>query len=153
VFKFTAKIYRFAINYQVDIPPRISVKLGERKHIPVKGFINSTEFRGTLIPRKENRHILYLNTELRKKARVGEHDNVSVEIEFDPESREIPIPEDVEMIFLEHPLVYNTFLKLTPAAKREILQYTLAGKREETRLKRIELMARRMLERAAKKNS
>ena len=151
VHNFSATIYRSGINYQVDIPENITLEMGERKYIPVRGTVDGNKFRATLIPRKGNRHVLYINSELRRKAGVGVNNTVKVEFEHDPDSREIELPLDVELIFSENPLVLEKFLSISPSHRRELLKYIIAAKREETRLKRIELVAQRMLERLSNK--
>lgn len=147
MYLFKSILYRSSYNYQIDVPDEISIEMGLRKYIPVKGHANKHEFKATLIPRKYNRHVLFLNSEIRRKAKIKDGDNVDIVIEFDAESREIPIPEDVELIFSESAMVFETFSKLSPSQRRELLKYILMAKREETRLKRIEHVARRMQER------
>lgn len=148
---FSTIVYRSGHTYQIDIPDDISIEMGLRKYIPVKGQVNKHEFKATLIPRKNNRHVLFLNSEIRRKAKIKDGDSVVITFEYDQESRDISIPEDVELILSESAQVYQTFLQLSPSYRREILKYILMAKREETRLKRIELVAQRMRERFAKR--
>jgi hypothetical protein len=145
-YTFSSEIFKVAMNYAVSIPEHISRSINKKGHIPVKGKVNDLAFKGTMVPRKGGRHILYLNSEIRKKAGIDEFDTVHIEIEYDSESREIPIPEDVEMIFRENSDDWETFIHMVPSYRREILSYILEAKTPETRLRRIHKLRERMKE-------
>ncbi len=143
---FSAEIFKVAMNYAVQVPKHVTEALNKNGYVPVKGKVNGMEFKGTLVPRKENTHIMYLKTDIRKKAGVGEFDTVEVILEFDPVSRDIPVPEDVEMIFRENITDWEAFIHLSPSARREILKYIVDARKPETRLNRILKIRERMRE-------
>ncbi len=141
MFSFSAVIFKEGMNYLVEVPRGVSEKLNQSGYIPVTGFVEEVPFKGTCVPRRENRYVLFLDSAIRNKTHKTEHDNVTLRIEFDPESRELSVPEDMEMILSEENGLFEKFMKLTPAHRRELIKYVLTAKRPETRLKYIERVA------------
>jgi len=141
MYSFSTTIFKEGINYLVEVPVKIIIELDKTGYIPVRGFANTIAFRGTCVPRKGNRHALFLNSAIRNRIRKTEHDIVRIDIEYDPESRDIPVPEDLEMMLSEETGLYEKFLALTPAYRRELINYVLMAKRPETRLKYIRKVA------------
>jgi hypothetical protein len=135
---FNAKVLKTDIIRFVWIPEEISQSFHKKGHIPVKGKVNGEHFQSTLAPRKNGRHILYLNAKIRDKVDINEGEIISVEIEYDPDSRDLNIPDDLEMIMSENRNVWNKFLAMTPSHRNELLKFLESAKRPETRLKRIE---------------
>lgn len=136
---FRAEIYKSGYNYSIDINSDVSelIKSCQLNYIPVKGNVKGCSFKGTLIPRKENKYVMYLNSEIRKKAKLIVGDSIEIEIEFDPESRELPIPEDLELILKENIGNWQKFISLSPSHRRELLLFIKDAKHTETRLHRI----------------
>jgi uncharacterized protein YdeI (YjbR/CyaY-like superfamily) len=73
--------------------------------------------------------------------------------EGDPESREIPIPEDLELFLNENPEVYKNFNSFSPSHRRELLIFMNKAKHAETRLKRINKIISFILKKAPPKNN
>jgi hypothetical protein len=117
----------------------------------VRGKADGIPFKSTCVPRKENRFVVILNGDIRKKTGKSDGDPVKLELEYDPESREIPLPEDVEMILAEDEAVLQEFLNGSPSDRRQFILYILQAKHEETRLKRIQVLVQRLKERIAKR--
>jgi hypothetical protein len=134
---FSGTIYKEGMNYLIELPAKIIKELKISGFFPVRGFADTFPFKGTCVPRKENRYALFLNGEIRNAIRKTEHDAVLIRIEYDPESRDLPVPEDLEMVLSEEKGLYPKFLALTPAHRRELIRYVLAAKKPETRLKYI----------------
>ncbi len=141
MYSFSANIYKEGMNYLVEVPVEFSVQLKKSGNIPVRGYANGVNFKGTCVPRKGNHLALFLNSEIRNKIHKTEHDEVNLQIEYDPESRDLPIPEDLEMVLSEENGLFEYFLQITPSHRRELVHYVLAAKRPETRLKYIRRVA------------
>ena len=148
---FSAVIHKEAINYVVEVPSAISMQLGNASHIPVRGSADGKPFQSTCARRRGNRYALFLNVEIRKAIGKTAGDSVSVEMEYDPVSRDIPLPEDVEMILAEEHGILEEFLNTSPSYQRELTKYILKAKHENTRLKRIYILVERMRERIAER--
>src|ERR1700760_3745045 len=91
VQKFKAKIELIGINPFVFVPVKILKEIfsqsgKEKGHIPVCGSINRKSYKQTLVKYSGDWR-LYINTTMLKDSpkRIGE--NISVTIQFDPESR------------------------------------------------------------------
>lgn len=147
---FTGKIKHKGYTYYIEVPASSDKMLQQKGYIPVKGTINNYDFIGSLAPRKPDKHILYLHRKIRKKAMLNLNDLIRVEIELDTSSREIAIPDDVELILRENEENWNTFLSLSESRRNEFLNYILEAKRAETRLKRIDFLITRLIEFRAK---
>lgn len=137
MYAFETEVLKKDIVRFIRIPEKVSIAFNKKGHIPVKGILNNYSFRGTLAPRKNNRHILYLNQEIRAGASIEAGDKVQVSIEYDSKSREMDIPEDLELIMSENRQNLDKFLKMTTSHRNELLKYLASAKRPETRLKRI----------------
>ena len=151
--KFSDILQHTGYNYYIPLPERYSRQFPQKGYIPVCGTINNVEFIGKLAPRKPNKHVLYLHYDIRIKTGIKEGDKVEACIEYDPVSRDIPIPDDIELILRENKRNWNHFLQLSPSRRNEFLSYVIEAKRPETRLKRIELVIKRIAENSARKNS
>ena len=137
MYSFTANIYKEGMNYLVEVPAEFSVQLKISGNIPVKGYANGVPFKGTCVPRKGNHLALFLNSEIRNKIYKTEHDEVTLQIEYDSESRDLPVPEDLDMVLSEENGLSEYFLQMTTSHRKELIRYVLAAKKPETRLKYI----------------
>jgi uncharacterized protein YdeI (YjbR/CyaY-like superfamily) len=81
---------------------------------------------------------LFVNWDIRTRIKKTEFDEIEVSLKYDPESRELPIPEDVELILSEDSNIFNAFVNMSSSQKREIIRYITGAKKAETRLKRIQ---------------
>lgn len=135
--QFAATIYRLGILYCVDVPAAVSKWLGGGKYIPVAGTANGAKIRGLLVPRGDGQHRLFLDGKVRKAARAGQGDTVKLVLGPDPESREVPIPDDVLEAFEDEPGALEVFQGLTVSQRREMLLWMLKAKGAETRAKRV----------------
>jgi hypothetical protein len=146
VITFNPVIYKEGINYLVSLPDEACIALNRKGYIPVKGFVDGIPFRSTCIPRKDKRYVLFLDRYIRMKINKSEHDPVSLQIEFDPESRELPVPEDIELILAEKTGLFEEFMRQSSAHRNELIRWVENAKRPETRLKRIERLVEHMRE-------
>ncbi|MFN0121320.1 MAG: DUF1905 domain-containing protein [Blastocatellia bacterium] len=144
--RFNAIIYKSGPLYCVDVPPEVSASLGERGHVPVAGTINRLAFASTLTPAGAGRHRLFINGEIRRGARVKTGDGISIELERDDNPRDIELPADVAEA-LDMADLLEVFQRQTPSDKRIIIKHLREAKSEATRERRIETLARRLLER------
>jgi hypothetical protein len=144
---FKAVVYKTGYTYQVDLPPELCKKFRQGSFVPVKGIINNEPYLSSLAPRKNHNFILFLNSNIRKRANISVGDTIEIGVEYDSDSREIDITEDVEIILKENGNTWQKFLSFTPSHRRELLLWVYDAKRPETRLKRIEKMIKHLSER------
>lgn len=139
---FTAKVLIVDINPYVSLPEDVLDALfrqaGKSKGpIPVRGTLNGKQFRQTLV-KYRGAWRLYLNTPMRQEARIEVGDDAAVEIEYDPESRMVPIPDKFASALSEDKEAKAAFEKLTPSRQKEILRYLNSMKTDESLIRNIE---------------
>ena len=147
MLKFESKIYKEGFNYVADVPHEICLTFKDNGYVPIKGFIDGKDYKGTLIPRKNNRYVLFINADIRRKIRKGKDDRVSIEITKDAETRELLLPEDAELIFNEDPRLITSFRNMTLTHRKEIIRYISQAKGDESRTYRIRKMMGHIKER------
>jgi Bacteriocin-protection, YdeI or OmpD-Associated/Domain of unknown function (DUF1905) len=152
---FAAKIQKIWILRSIDVPRDISKAIreavgGKALHVPVHGWIEGLPFQNTLVPRGGGNYRMHVHSRIWRKLRIDAGAAVEVALLLDTEPREAVIPSDFAAGLADSPRALAIFNKLTVALRRQIIQYVDSAKQSRTRDKRIQLIVRRMLERAAK---
>jgi hypothetical protein len=152
---FPARIQKIWIMRCVDVPRDVSKALrgaaGEDvSHIPVHGWIEGLPLKSTLVPRGGGCYRLHVHSRIWRKLRIDAGAAVEVTLLLDTEPREARLPPDLAAGLADEPRALAIFNTLTVALRRQIIQYVDLAKRSHTREKRIQLVVRRMLERAAR---
>ncbi len=129
---FSARVYKLGINPCVDVPEEASQAFAKSGYIPVQGTLNGSPIRATLVPMGGGRHRLFLNGEMRKRAKVTVGDQVSLVLETDDQSRAVPMPAEFALALEEHAAAKVAFAQLLPSRQKEILAYLNWIKRPET---------------------
>jgi hypothetical protein len=124
-FVFTATIYKVGINPCVEVPQRITAKLGAGKgFIYIKGKINGHEFVQTLVPVKKRPYRLYVNGPMLKGANAKNGDTVKFSIEENPHpEKRTPAILPAFKKRIEKEKLVEAFKNLTPSRQKEILKY------------------------------
>lgn len=118
------------------------------KYIPVVAVVNERSARLTLVPAGAGRFRMQINTALRKAANVDAGDLVSVQLQLDLESRELPVPDDLRDGLKTVPKAWKAFKSLTPAHRRHFIQWFDSAKSPEVRQRRLARAIDVLLERA-----
>lgn len=140
--RFSTTLEIIGINPFVFVPDEILQAIfqaagREKSPVPVRGTVNGKPFLQTLV-KFDGAWRLYINLLMLKNSprRIGER--LEIELEFDPEKREIEPPP----LFLEaldkNPMAKNAFEKLPPSRRLEIIRYLARLKNESVLLKNIE---------------
>ncbi len=125
-------IYKVGLDPCVEVPRRVSDDLCQTGYIPVMGTINDHPFQSTLVPVGSWRHRLYISAELRKEARVGLGDLITVVLDYDDKEQDLPTPAALIEALAKHPQA-KTKYDAYPASRRgEILTYFNSLKQPET---------------------
>ena len=153
---FPARIHKVWIMRCVDVPRDVSKALrsvaGEKaSHIPVHGWVGGLPMKSTLVPRGGGCYRLHVHSRIWRKLRIDAGATVEVTLLLDTEPREVVLPQDFAAGLADEPRALATFNTLTTALRRQIVQYVDSAKHSRTREKRIQLVVRRMRERAAKR--
>jgi uncharacterized protein YdeI (YjbR/CyaY-like superfamily) len=86
-----------------------------------------------------------------RKLRIDAGATVEVTLLLDTEPRDPALPPDLAAGLAETPRALESFNSQTAAMRRQIVQFLEAAKRPATREKRIQQIAKFMVERAAKR--
>lgn len=125
--RFEATIYKLGINPVVDPPQEILDRLFElagrsKGPIPVRGTLNGARFIQTLV-KYSSVWRLYINAGMLKDSGSGVGDEVTIEIEFDPQPREVQVPAALADAFRKDLAAKAAFDRLAPSRRKEILRY------------------------------
>ncbi len=153
---FPARIHKVWIMRCVDVPRDVSKALrsvagGHALHIPVHGWIEGLPMKSTLVPRGGGCYRLHVHSRIWRKLRIDASATVEVTLLIDSEPREVVLPQDFAAGLADEPRALATFNTLTTALRRQIVQYVDSAKHVRTREKRIQLVIKRMHERAAER--
>ena len=140
----------------VDVPHTVSKSLrelvGKNSAYPaVIGQVEGLPLKSTLSPRGGGHYRLHIHSNIWRKLRIDAGDIVEVMLQLDTEPRDPVLPPDMAGGLAEEPRALAVFNSLTPAFRRQIVRYVDSAKHASTREKRIRLLVKRMLERAAKR--
>lgn len=153
---FAAKIQKIWIMRCVDIPRDVSKAIrnigagDDPLHIPVHGWIEGLPFKSTLVPRGGGSYRLHVHSRIWRKLRIDAGAAVEVTLLVDTEPREAVLPPDLAAGLAGTPRALATFNSLTVALRRQIVQYVDNAKQARTREKRVQLVVKRMLQRAGR---
>lgn len=150
--RFSATLYKVGGNRCVDVPEKVGNAFERRRYVPVVATVKGHSIRTTLMPRGGGRYRLFLNDEIRKATSVDVGDEVIIVLRIDRESKEIPVPRDLEKALSSTKGGRAAFDILTPLQKRAFLQYILKAKKPETRERRIREGIQLLLQKAARKS-
>lgn len=149
--RFRATLYKVGIVRCVDVPSRLSSRLGPGSAPPVHGTIEDVPFRSTLLARRGGTYRLCVHSRIWRSRGLDAGDAVRVAIERDEEPREAAeLPRDFVSALDERPQVRAYLERAAPSLRREIARWLAAAKRPETRERRIAVALDRLEERAGK---
>lgn len=139
---FTAKILKIGINPYVGLPEDVLKTLFKQADknkgpIPVRGTLNGKRFEQTLV-KYQGAWRLYLNTQMRQEADIDVGDDATVQIEFDPEPRIVPIHPKFARALSKNKEAKAAFEKLAASRQKEILRYLNSMKTEESLVRNVE---------------
>jgi uncharacterized protein YdeI (YjbR/CyaY-like superfamily) len=119
---------------------------GTRGQIRVKGDINRFSFRSTLFPTGDGHHYMIVNKQMQKGGGVRPGMEAQFRMEPDPQKREVPVSPELEKALNESKKLQKFYEGLTPSARAEIVRWIAAAKQKETRSRRAEQCAERLME-------
>jgi len=126
-----------------DVAKAWPVRNGRR----VRGQIEGFAFRTSLFPHPEGAgHILLVNKKMQAGAKAAVGARVRISLEPDMEERPTPIPAELAGALKGDRLLRKWFDALSPSMRREIGKWVDEPKGAETRLKRAEKMAERLMQ-------
>jgi len=144
--RFAAKLLRpkataKAVSWTFLILPKAaSAKLPSRSMTSVNGTLNGFPFQATLEPDGKGSHWLKVDKKIRESAGAEAGDLVALEIAPVAVEPEPKMPDDLRKVLAAAPpKASETWLDITPLARRDWIHWITSAKREETRAKRIDV--------------
>ncbi len=128
----------------IAIPFNVMNYWGSRARVPVKGTINGTPFRGSIVP-YGGVHYLGIKRDLRDAVGVKAGDVVDMVLDFDAEPRIAEPPADLLSALEAQPAAKIRWKKLSYSHQREHIEAIEEAVKPETRIKRIEQVIDRLL--------
>lgn len=134
--EFTAKILKIGINPYVLLPSVVLKEIffqagSDKGHIPITVTINNHTFIQHLV-KYSGKWRLYLNTPMRKMAGKDVGDTITINAEYDPGDRTVPMHPKLKSALEKNKKANSNFIKLPPSRKKEIQRYINALKTEES---------------------
>ncbi len=120
------------------LPPDASAKLPSRGMVPVEGTLNGSPFRATLSPDGKKSHWMKVEKKLRLSAGAEAGDEVKLELSPSADQPEPDVPAELRSALKADAKAYATWNDITPAARRDWVQWIESAKKEDTRVRRID---------------
>jgi len=117
-----------------------------RGQLRVKGSINGFPFKSTLFPTGDGHHYMIVNKTMQKGGRVQPGLEARFSMEPDTEERPVPVSPEIESVLKQSRRLQKFYLSLTLYTRREIVRQVAEAKSPETRKRRAEHMAERLME-------
>jgi len=130
----------------IRVPFDVAKVWGARGHIRIKGEVNGFPFRSALFPTGQGTHILMVNKKVQGGAKVTPGMKARFRMEPDTDKREVAPPKELLQVLGESKQLSKCFDSLNFSSRHAIARWVEAGKHSETRLRRAEQMAERLLE-------
>jgi hypothetical protein len=139
--RFKARLLRPADKHAtwtfLVLPKAASAKLKTRASAAVEGTANGVPFRAALAPDGRGSPWLKVPRKLREGAGAEPGDVVTLEIARSGKEPEARIPPDLRKALAAAPKAKALWSEITPAARRDWIDWITSAKREETRARRV----------------
>lgn len=119
------------------LPEQASRILPTRGATTVEGKLNGCPFRANAEPDGERGHWLKIPARLRKQACAAPGDRVEVELAPAEKQLEGPVPADLRRALAASPAAQKVWKDITPAARRDWIQWITTAKQAGTRARRV----------------
>jgi uncharacterized protein YdeI (YjbR/CyaY-like superfamily) len=130
----------------VRIPLNLAKLWDNRGQIRVKGEINGFPFRTSLFPTGNGGHFLLVNKKMQTAGKALPGNKARIRLEQDTEKRVIKPPAEWLRVLRQSKTLQKFYDSLNYSARHEIAKWIAEGKHEETRVRRAEQMAERLME-------
>ena len=121
----------------VLVPKPEAVKAGFRARMRVKGTIEGTPFRSSLIPRRGGMVFVVVNSEPRDRIHKSKGDVVRLELELDSSPVKIQVPPALQRAFVRDSRAKSAFDSFTPSQRLAYVRWIGGAKQDATRDRRV----------------
>jgi uncharacterized protein YdeI (YjbR/CyaY-like superfamily) len=135
------------LNWIVIRIPFDTVRIwGVRGSLRVKGDINGFPFQSSLFPTGDGHHFMVVNKQMQKGGRVSAGMEARFRMEPDTEKRVMPVVPEMDRVLKQSRRLRRYYDSLPPSMKSEIVRSISGAKHPETRRRRAEQLAVRLME-------
>jgi uncharacterized protein YdeI (YjbR/CyaY-like superfamily) len=136
-----------SLNWVVVYLPFDSAKFwGKRGSLRVKGEINGFEFRTSLFPTGDGRHMMLVNKTMQKGGSVQAGMRAKFRMEPDLEERTTAVPPELQRIFKSSKRLQKFFESFSASQRGFFVGMISKGKSPETRVRSAERIAEMLME-------
>lgn len=129
----------------VRVPVDVAKVWGVRGQLRVKGEINGFGFRTSLFPTGKGGHILMVNKKMQSGGRTAPGMTARFRLGPDHEPRVVAEPAELRRVWRESKAAEKYYQSLNYSTRREIAKWVGEGKQSETRRRRAEQIAERLM--------
>jgi uncharacterized protein YdeI (YjbR/CyaY-like superfamily) len=130
----------------IRVPFDVAKIWGKRGQLKVQGEINGFAFRTSLFPASQGGHILLVNKKMQAAGHVRQGMKARFRLEPDTEPRNIEPPAELLAMLRQSKQLKKFYESLNYSTRREIAKWVAEGKHSETRQRRCEQMAERLMQ-------
>lgn len=120
----------------VNIPFDVKEVYGTTGQVKVKATFDGHPYQGS-IANMGSGHMLLVRKDVRETIGKAPGDKVKVTLERDASQREVPIPEELDLLLRQHPKAEEFYNSLSYTNRKEYAQWISSAKRAETKAKRL----------------
>ena len=136
-----------SLNWVVIRIPFDSVKIwGTRGQLRVKGEINGYALRASLFPTGDGHHMMIVNKQMQKGARVQVGMEARFRLEPDLEKREVLVPPELDRALRSSKRLQKFYQSLTFSTRRFVTSPVSDARQPATRVRRAEQAAEYLME-------
>ncbi len=130
----------------VRVPPDVAKVWGVRGRLKVKGQINGFGFRTSLFPTGKGGHILMVNKKMQAGGKARPGAKARFRLEPDTSPREVSPPAEWLKVLRTSKTLEKYYQSLNYSTRHEIAKWIAEGKQGETRRRRSDQMAERLMQ-------
>lgn len=124
-------------NFTIDVPLDIANQFVEKENRRVICTLNENHaFHAALMPNGKGGYFIMINSEVRKKLKLGEDAKLHVQLKKDTSKYGIHLPEEMKELLLIDEEGSAFFHQLTPGKQRSLLHVIGKPKSSDIRLKK-----------------
>ena len=130
----------------IRVPLDVHKVWGKRGQLRVRGEINGFAFRTSLFPTRKGYHFMMVNKQMQRGAGVRAGATAHFRIEPDTEKRVVAVPAELTRALKQSKRLERYHASFNYSTRREIAKWVGEAKQAETRARRAEQMAVRLME-------
>jgi uncharacterized protein YdeI (YjbR/CyaY-like superfamily) len=130
----------------IRVPLDVAKIWGVRGQLRVKGEINGFPFRTSLFPTGKGGHILMVNKKMQAGGKAVPGLKARIRLEPDTAPREVSPPAEWLRVLRQSKTLEKYYQSLNYSTRHEIAKWIAEGKQSETRRRRSDQMAERLLQ-------